>query len=183
MAISDTLGGKKIHKKLGLSFSYISQKSNCYLLISDHTNVWTMVTFCAFFFFFFWEINLLSYHMNSTLSHTCQAISSWSIDVISLDDARQNWNLHGWSPKWLIASLACMLHSQLKITCHLFGGLSPQFPREWHILVCFCFFLNTRLCMCICKYAWAGGVGLWRPLLCSFHLLKKRFSPCFSNNE
>lgn len=87
-----------------------------------------MVTFCAFFLKKIWEINLLSYHMNSTLSHTCQAISSWSIDVISLDDAR------------LIASLACMLHSQLKITCHLFGGLSPQFPREWHVLVCFCFF-------------------------------------------
>ena len=99
------------------------------------------------------SINLPSLHMHSTHfspSHACQAISSRSTDVISLDDAREDWNLHGRSPKWLIA---CTLHSQLKITCHLFSDFSPQFPHEFHMLS------NTVVWVwtCDCAYAWAGS--------------------------
>lgn len=94
------------------------------------------------------SINVLSSHMHSallSLSHTCQAILSCSIDVSSLDDAREDWDLHGWSSKWLIASLVCILHSQLKITCHLFSGLSHQFPQEF----CTSSFIMKWLCACV----------------------------------
>lgn len=110
------------------------------------------------------SINVLLPHMQGThllcsLTHTCQAILSCSIDVSSLDDAREDWNLHGWSPKWLIASLVCTLGSQLKITCHLFSGLSSQFPQELHTQSFIMKWLRahcncTCVCVCVC-----GGSG------------------------
>lgn len=91
----------------------------------------------------------------TSLAHTCQAILSRSIVVIGLDDAREDWNLHGWSPEWLIASLVCTLRSQVKITCHLFSGLSPQFPQEFHMLS----FREVAVCVCNCT---CMCTGMWR---------------------
>lgn len=42
---------------------------------------------------------------------------------------QEDRNLHGWSPMWLIASLAGTLISQLKMTCHFLNHLSIRFPR------------------------------------------------------
>lgn len=183
MAISDTLGGKKIHKKLGLSFSYISQKSNCYLLISDHTNVWTMVTFCAFFFLIFLG------NQSPILPYEQYSLTHLSSNLVLVYRCHQPW----WcqtelKSAWVITKVIdCLtrLYAPLSTENYLsfIRWLKPSVPSRVAHSSLFLFFLNTRLCMCICKYAWAGGVGLWRPLLCSFHLLKKRFSPCFSNNQ
>lgn len=101
---------------------------------------------------------------------SCQAVFSLSIDITNLHDAKEDRNVHGWSPNWLIASHAWTLRSQLKITCHLLCYFSPS------SLVSFSGCLITvKLCVCVHMHGQRVSVGSWGSLNSSFHGMRKKF--------
>lgn len=101
-----------------------------------------------------------------------QAVFSLSIDVTNLDDAKEDWNLYGWSPNWLIASRASTLRSPLKITCHLLCDLSPPVPLWVSLAVSY---HSEAVCVCVHMHGQRVSVGSWGPLNSSFHGMRKRF--------
>ena len=99
-------------------------------------------------------------HKYTPVKQSCLALALSS----ALTMPERTENLHGWSPKWLIASLVCTLQSQLKITCHLFSGFSPPVPtRVSHAVfyrdVGLRAYVIAHTCVCVCVCVCGHGVS------------------------
>lgn len=95
-------------------------------------------------------------------THTQYAVSHshLSSNLVSLHRCHQpwwcqrGWNLHGWSPYWLIASLSCTLHSQTENCLSFMQWLVPLFPsRVSHSLV------TLWLCARVIVHVWLWARG------------------------
>lgn len=97
-----------------------------------------------------------------------------SVNVTSLDENRNDQIVHGWSPNWLITSLPSVVHTPMKITCHLFSDLSPQFLHEFPMLRV----IRLQLCLIVDMHGQRVPAHSRGTLNSSFNGMRKRFCSC-----
>lgn len=144
--LSHTWGGGGRRSMKNLPYPFLTSweiKGNCYPLRSN-SRAWPMVDFMHFLQK---SIKPPSPHMQRTKFCLHIHVSSnlfGCVVAISFDNTREDWNLHGWSPEWLITCLFVPLSSENDLS--FIHQLEP--PVEF----------NT---MCLCTCVTAHVVSVW----------------------